>query len=372
MGNIYLSGFSVLSSQGDLISTVASIKNNQIRLSKKHIVTDIQSIDAPYFLLADQISEDTDAIYRSLKEVTSTVIENLVQRHGEDCLPSTALILGMAMVDLNLTHAIESYDVAEEGAVYASNKTSIDSYAARLASDFGLNDLTMTINTACTSSANAILEGVNLIKTGIVESVIVIGVEISSPMMCSGFSTMNLLTLSHQKPFQSDRDGMVLGEGIAAVVLSKRPSKHALLGGYSNCNSVSITGVLESGEEYIEVMQNALNLSGVQAENISAIKTHATSTPASDLSEINALSMFKNRPRLSALKPYIGHTIGACGVLELVLFLACVDEGFIPKFPSQENHDLCSGGLFLLNYFGFGGNNTSLIVKSDADEALYQ
>jgi len=360
--NIYLSNFELLSSQGNLTETVQAIKDNNINISKKHIVTDIQSVDAPYFLLSHEIKEDKDEIYQALEEITSKIVLKL----KESSLSSTALIIGTALADLNITKAIEDSVYEDERKPYTSTKTSIDTYANKLSKKFGLNDFTMTINTACTSSANGIIEASNLIDADIVESVIVLGVEIFSPMMSSGFSAMNLLTLNEQKPFEDTRDGLVLGEAISGIVLSKNKSRHKLLGGYSNCNSASITGVSDSGEEYVEVMKKALVNSQTCAKTLSAIKTHATSTPASDLSEMNAMnSMFDKLPVLCALKPYIGHTIGACGTLELSLLLSCVEDGFIPKLPSQKKNTPCDSGTFLLNYFGFGGNNTSLVIQSE-------
>ncbi|MCW8838445.1 MAG: beta-ketoacyl synthase N-terminal-like domain-containing protein [Thiovulaceae bacterium] len=361
MPNIYLSNFELLSSQGDLSDTLKAIKNNDITISKKHIVTDIQSVDAPYFLLKDEIKEDKDEIYQALENITSKIISGLEAKD----LPSTALIIGTALADMYIIESIADSVYENEKKPYKSEKTSIDTYAKKLSKKFGLNDFTMTINTACTSSANGILEGSNLIKAGIVDSVIVLGIEIYSPMMSSGFSAMNLLSLNKQRPFEDSRDGLVLGEALAGIVLSKEKSKHELLGGYSNCNASSITGVSESGEEYIEVMKKALINSQTCAKSLSAIKTHATSTHASDLSEMNAMDdMFEKKPTLCALKPYVGHTIGACGTLELAIFLSCIDDGFIPKLPSKRKNTQCENGIFLLNYFGFGGNNTSLIVQS--------
>ena len=360
MANIYISNFEILSSQGDLKTTVEAIKNNDISIPKKHIVTDIQSVDAPYFLLSKEIKEDKDEIYKELEKLLYKIVSKL----DATSLASTGIIIGTALADLYIAESIEKS--VYEDAPYSSKKTSIDTYASKLAKKFGLNEFTMTINTACTSSANAVLEASNLINAGILKSVIVVGIEIHSEMLSSGFSAMNLITLDKQRPFEDERDGLVLGEAIAAIVLSKNPSSHKLLGGYSNCNSLSITGVSDSGEEYVEVMNKALLNSKVSKEDIDAIKTHATSTPASDESEMNSMdAMFEDKPILCALKPYVGHTIGACGTLEIALFLSSIENGFIPKLPSQGKHTECNGGIFMLNYFGFGGNNTSLIIQSE-------
>lgn len=361
MDNIYLSNFEILCSQGNLQNTLEAVKSNNIRIDKKRIVTDIQTLDAPYFLFKDEIKDDKNEIYSSLKELVSKIVSKIDQHE----LSSTGLIIGTALADLNLGFAINS---DAQGDAYVSKKTSIDTYASKLVKHFGLNEFTMTINTACTSSANAILEASNLIQSNILNKVIVLGVEIHSKMLSSGFLAMNLITLDTQKPFEESRDGLVLGEAIAGLVLSKEASKYKLLGGYSNCNAASITGVSESGQEYVEVMQKALINSNQTVDSITAVKTHATSTPASDLSEMNAMdNIFSKKPPLCALKPYVGHTIGACGTLELSLFLSCIDNGFIPKLPSQNKHIECKGGIFMLNYFGFGGNNTTLIIKSEQE-----
>ncbi|MCF6330672.1 MAG: 3-oxoacyl-ACP synthase [Sulfurimonas sp.] len=373
MTKVYISDYEVLSSQGDLSQTIDAIKNKNIKISKKIITTDIQTIDAPYFLFKDEIKENKDEIYGAIRDIALKIISKL----DVDERKSTALIIGTAIVDLNIAHAIESCVYEDERTEYSSKKYSIDSYAKAIANEFGLNDFTMSINTACTSSANAMLEGANFINGGIFEKVLVIGVEIYSAMMSSGFSAMNLLSLESQKPFDNNRDGLILGEGLAAVLLTKQYAPWSLMGGFCNCNSINITSVSEDGGEYVEVMRNALKNANISVKDITALKTHGTSTIASDLSEINAMKVvFESGVVFSALKPYIGHTIGACGTLELAIFLSSIDNGFIPstlscsnpmlkKYTPLSTHKECNNGVFMLNYFGFGGNNTSVIVKKE-------
>ncbi len=373
MIKVYISDYEVLSSQGNLSQTIDAIKNKDVKISKKIITTDIQTIDAPYFLFENEIKEDKDEIYGAIRDIAFKIISKL----DVDDRKSTALIIGTAIVDLNIAHAIENCVYEDGKTEYSSKKYSIDSYAKAIANEFGLNDFTMSINTACTSSANAMLEGANLINAGIFEKVLVIGVEIYSTMMSSGFSAMNLLSLKSQKPFDNNRDGLILGEGLAAVLLTKEYAPWSMMGGFCNCNSINITSVSEDAQEYVEVMNNALKNADVRVKDITALKTHGTSTLASDLSEINAMrTVFKEGIVFSALKPYIGHTIGACGTLELAIFLASIDNGFIPSTLSCSEamlkdytpliaHKECYSGLFMLNYFGFGGNNTSIIVKKE-------
>ncbi|MBU1641811.1 3-oxoacyl-ACP synthase, partial [bacterium] len=107
-----------------------------------------------------------------------------------------------------------------------------------------------------------------------------------------------------------------------------------------------------------------------------AVKAHGTASALNDRAEINAMKqVFDSPPPFFSLKPYIGHTLGSCGASEMLLLMECVDNGFIPASPNFSTPDetlqwspitekrACDSGLFMLNYFGFGGNNTSIVIE---------
>jgi len=373
MHSINILDYSILSSQGDMSEILHAIKNENIKISTKAVATLDDDIDVPYFIFEDEVKDDRDEITNAIKEVVLNISIKLSSNQKK----RTSLIIGTALVDKNVINAVE-----DKNSEYTKNpenfsKTSIDSYSHDIAKELGLNSFTMTICTACTSSVNATLEARNLINAGVIDYAIVVGVEVFSKMMSGGFSSMNLLSLREQKPFDNERDGLILGEAIAAVLLGRDDSPWSLRGGYSNCNSETITSVSASGDEFAEVMSNAMQLSDVNAEDICAIKAHATSSPSNDLAEINAISeLFSKGITFTAIKPYIGHTLGACGVLELAILMECIDDGFIPKtmnhgesilkdyLPLRENK-VCEDGIFMLNYFGFGGNNTTIIIEKE-------
>jgi len=297
--------------------------------------------EIPYFSLAEKIEQNQDEIYEAIKKVVLKVLPEEREK--------TALLVGTSLVDWNLVDAINAC-AYEQKELYSSKKRSIDSYAKDLSCEFGLSSFTMSINTACTSSANALLEAKNLINAGVVEYAIVIGVEIFSPVMSSGFYSMDLLSSSKPQPFGKNRDGLVLGEGVGAILLGKDKSPWELVGGFSNCNSQTITSVSSSGDECVEVMHNALKNCAKLAEDITTLKAHATGSQANDEAEMNAIKkVFKKEPNIITLKQHIGHTIGASGVLEIAYMLQNV------KFKNDEN--------IMCNYFGFGGNNISLILR---------
>jgi len=365
--------YEIASASGDLNQTLQNVKNSQIENSHKSIMVDGNDIEIPYYGFKKPVEQNQQAIKDALREV----IEKVVEKIDSDKRARTSLIIGTALVDCNLMEMVKKVSYVDEEPSYSSKKTSIDTYAKELSLEFGLNEFTMTINTACTSSVNALLEASNLIKCGVVDYAIVVGLEIFSPIMSSGFYTMSLLSDTTIKPFDKARDGIVLGEGIGAILIGNDESKWSLLGGFSNCNSETITSVSQSGDECVEVMQKALENISLHAENITAVKAHGTGSDSNDLAEINAMSrVFDSSLVFTALKPYVGHTIGASGALEIALFMSCIDDGFLPKtltckdsildnYTPLKEHRECTSGIFMCNYFGFGGNNTSLIIKRE-------
>ncbi len=374
MANINILDYEIHSAQGDIKETLKSMQNDKIESSFKTIMVDSEDVKIPFFAFKDEVQQSQISIKNALRELLLKIVPKMDDKQKA----RTSLIVGTALIDCNLMDAVKKTSYGDEVTPYYSHKNSIDTYAKELSYEFGLNEFTMTINTACTSSVNALLEASNLIECGVVDYALVVGLEIFSPIMSSGFYTMSLLSNTRPKPFDKDRDGIVLGEGLGVILLGRDESKWSLLGGFSNCNSATITSVSQSGAECVEVIEKALENSNLSSEDITALKAHGTGSHSNDEAEINAIArVFDDSLIFTALKPYVGHTIGASGVLEISLFMAAIDEGYIPKTLScsesiLENYSpitkdvKCKDGIFMCNYFGFGGNNTSLIIKREA------
>jgi len=256
-----------------------------------------------------------------------------------------------------------------------------DIVAKKIADEFGIKAKRYTINTACTSSANAIISAASMIRQGKIKKALVVGLEIYNNLTLCGFEVLQLLTKSESKPFDKNRDGIALGELCSAVVLSNekvRESDFEYLGSANICDTASVTGSDESGESARVCMQKALKAAGVQPSDITAVKAHATGSAINDLAEGRGLKALfgEKMPPICALKPYIGHTLGGCGIGELVLFVQCIGRAVLPSVPSFETMDEEIGfapitcdtpvgnGVFLLNYFGFGGNSTAMVVSN--------
>ena len=363
MDSIHILDYEIFSSQGDLEQTLQKIQTDITTFSFRN--------GRAFYSFDTTIEQNQENIYDAIKEVVLKILLKLPEKKRKN----TAVFVGTSLIDWYVVDAINGCAYEYKKTPYKSHKTSIDSYAKMLSNEFGLHHFTMTINTACTSSANALLEAANLIKSGIVENVIVVGVEIYSELMSDGFDQMELISPEYAKPFDKNRDGLVLGEAIGAILVGKESSSWSLLGGFSNCNSATITSVGADGDECVEVMEEALQRVDLQPKDITAIKAHGTGSISNDEAEIHAISrVFDKDIDFTALKPYIGHTIGANGVVEIALFMRCIDEGFLPKtlfckesmmadYTPLSEHKACKEGIFMCNYFGFGGNNISLIIE---------
>ncbi len=255
---------------------------------------------------------------------------------------------------------------------------SFDSFSAGLDAGFGFAAIRI-INTACTSAANALLYGQRMLQAGLYRHVLVLAFEPPGSITRSGFSALELTSPSGQyRPFHPQRDGLILGEAYATAVLSTTADKAplaALLGGYSACDTYNITTTAEDGSHIANVMQLALQQTAIGIDDIALLKLHGTATSANDTAEYNGVMRFfaAKMPPLAVLKPYLGHTLGACGLSELALLFASLQQGALPVLPYASAASLPfantpSGvqpqGVVMANFFGFGGNNASLLLRT--------
>ncbi len=230
--------------------------------------------------------------------------------------------------------------------------------------------------TACSSSANAMLMAHRALQQGHLDRALVLGYEFFNQTTLLGFSSLGLLCDGLMQPFSPHSSGIALAEACAAVLLEPDTGtqRYQLAGGASLSETFSLTAANPDGSGMHEVMQAALQHSGLEPDQISLIKAHGTGSPAADEAEIAGIcSLFSPIPAVVPLKPWLGHTLGACGTVELAALLSTLDDNTLPicdyaqhitsplplltrsVLPTAPRH--C-----LLNFFGFGGNNVSLIV----------
>jgi len=249
-----------------------------------------------------------------------------------------------------------------------------------LASRLAITGPVMTLSTACSSSANALLVAADFVRRGDVRRALVIGVEGLSAIALNGFQSLMLLDPDGCRPFDARRRGMQLGEAVAALLIESEPSPvpdaPTLLGGANLCDIHHVTSASPDGSAMRTVMEMALADAGLPATDVVLIKAHGTGSPDNDQAEAAAMrSLWNGRPPpVTALKRYLGHTLGACGVVELAALLGCLRAGFVPPAagceqpdPALHLHPLSAPcpaprGAVMCNYFGFGGNYASFLI----------
>lgn len=253
--------------------------------------------------------------------------------------------------------------------------------ASRIARRLGINGPVITITTACTSSANAMLAAGGMIERGDIKKAIVIGAEFISAVTVSGFNSLMLLDPGGCKPFDADRRGIQMGEACAAIIMEKKEKtskdRYSLCGWANLCDTHNVVSSRLNGASAYDVMLKAIKQVGIEPRDVTAIKAHGIATPDNDTAEAVGISLLFDgaAPPFTALKGYVGHTLGACGAIETAAFIGCLDAGFIPRTFGFSEIDPAIGiaplkthldakrGYYLLNFFGFGGNNTSLVLR---------
>jgi 3-oxoacyl-(acyl-carrier-protein) synthase len=257
--------------------------------------------------------------------------------------------------------------------------------AADLAGRLGCRGPALTFTTACTASANALIHGADLVAGGAVEHLLVLGIEPFSRSVFLGFESLGLLTADACRPLDARRDGIVLGEACSAIVLGRRrpAGRRAwrIQAGATGCETTSPTSNAADGLRIAAVIGEALSRAGRSAGTVRAVKIHGTGSGPNDLAECAGLKRVFGAamPPLTGLKPYLGHTLGACGTSEVVLLTAAADAGFVPATPGFEAQDPelglsplqrslpWDGGSLLACFFGFGGSCAALLIDDRED-----
>jgi len=263
---------------------------------------------------------------------------------------------------------------------------------------YGFRGINYCTVSACASSTHALINAMDYIKLGKADIIIAGGSEAAiTKTGIGGFSSMKALSqrnedaASASRPFDKDRDGFVLGEGSATLILESLEHAQArgahilaeIKGGGMTADAYHMTAPHPEGlGAIISAMSTALKDSGLQANEIDYINVHGTSTPLGDVAEIKAIQkVFGDHAyklNVSSTKSMMGHLLGAAGAIETAVGIAAIQEGFIPPTINHETPDPeidpkvnltlneaqeKSIRTVLSNTFGFGGHNSSVIIQ---------
>ncbi|MCF3964071.1 beta-ketoacyl-[acyl-carrier-protein] synthase family protein [Streptomyces fuscigenes] len=277
--------------------------------------------------------------------------------------------------------------------VHTVPRTMANSPASRVALRFGLRGACTTYATACASGTTAVGEAARRIRYGELDAAVAGGVDTPvTTIVMAAFAKMRALSARNDepdrasRPFDTDRDGFVMGEGAAVLVLERRDLALARgariygeVAGYAtNCDGAHIVAPHEDGALAAECMRGAIGDAGLAPSDVGHINAHGTSTLLNDRAEARAVErVFAGAaPPLTAFKGVTGHLIGGSGALEAALALLCAGRGVVPAVantlgsPEADLVDVVigrsraieSGRPVLSNSFGFGGQNACVVL----------
>ncbi|MCM1483543.1 MAG: beta-ketoacyl-ACP synthase II [Muribaculaceae bacterium] len=300
----------------------------------------------------------------------------------------------------------------EEAGYYALNKENGPKYnpffipkmiadiaSGHISMEYGYHGPNYGVVSACASSNNAIIDAFNYIRLGKADAFVTGGAEAAIfPAGVGGFNSMHALSTRNDipetasRPFSKSRDGFVMGEGSAILVLEELEHAKArgakiyaeVVGGGMSADAYHLTATHPEGLGAKLAMSAALEDAGMKPEDIDYINVHGTSTPVGDISEVKAIvELFgehAHKLNISSTKSMTGHLLGATGAIEALFSIKAVQEDTIPPTinhaddDEDENIDYTLNFTFnkaqhrtvraaLSNAFGFGGHNATVIVK---------
>ena len=309
---------------------------------------------------------------------------NYLHRFQQSCAPD-----GEVNWNLLQENKKEFYKLNDFG------KTTSNSGLSLLIQQFGIQGYATSVHTACASGGQALGLAMQVIRRGEADFMLAGGFDsminplgVSSFCLLGALSTYNDTPATASRPFDGTRNGFVLGEGAAFLILEEWDKAKArgahiyaeLAGEGNSLSSYRITDSHPNGDGAIQAIERALKDAGVRAEEVDYVNAHGTSTKMNDLSETNAIKAvfgehISSLPA-SSTKSQTGHLIAAAGALEAVLSVKAIEQSCIPKTaklttPDPDcNLDYVADGprakslaVVLSNSFGFGGSNSCLLFK---------
>lgn len=347
----------------------ASLPFGEVKLSNQELKRMQQLETAPGYtrtcLLADK--------------AFSEAIADAALTRGQLSSLDTALISASTVGGMCLTDQLyQDANHKSEGSEFLESY-GCSAHTLKLIKRYRIKGFTDTINTACSSSANAIMLGARLIRSGRVKRAVVGGVDSLAKYTVNGFNALKILSESPCKPFDVNRDGLNLGEGAAYLVLEAEElaagkKVYAEIAGFGNANDAHHPSAMsDEATGAIRCMREAIGSAGIETSQIDYVNAHGTGTQNNDQVEFFGMGeLFDKMPPYSSTKSFTGHTLGAAGAVEAIYSILGIVHSEL--FPGLNVSEPIGGpapvsqwrGEYPLNYvlsnsFGFGGNCTSLV-----------
>ena len=303
-------------------------------------------------------------------------IARSVERHGAT---RVGIVLGSSNAGLDTTerrHRKYLSDGRAAGSTFLPAQHAFSAVLDLLRLETGIAGPAHFVSTACSSAGKAFGSAARLVEAGVVDAVLVGGVDALCEMTVRGFRSLGVLAETPCRPFGAERPGINIGEGAALFVLDRAgDAPCALLGVGESADAHHMTAPDPEGTGAEQAMRGALALAQLTPSDIDLINAHATGTATGDVAEALAIDrIFGRSVPVSATKGYTGHALGAAGAIEAALAMLCLDHSWLPAslgalpLDPSLHIDVVTGGRtakirrFLSNSCAFGGSNVSVIM----------
>jgi 3-oxoacyl-(acyl-carrier-protein) synthase len=337
--------------------------------------------------VAAELSPETDAALAAESPAAAAsrawrlalgVGRRVLSQHAGDCRRHTGLVLATTKAD------IEEFERRASGQGAPGPGRFLPHLMARdLAAELGLGGPALAVSNACASGLIATIQAARLLGRGSSEFMLVVGVDVLAGFLLAGFSSLAALSPQPCRPFDRARNGLSLGEGAGALLLTMQPgspgSRLASVRGWGVANDANhITGPSRTGEGLKLALSGALRGAGLRPGDVQCVNSHGTGTVYNDEMEAQALAAVfgGNQPPVFSMKGYFGHTLGAAGVIETALCLAALRDRTVPATMGFEHLGVSrpinvSARALRLNALGnlvtvkcgFGGVNAAVVLS---------
>lgn len=372
MNRVFITSFSSISSLG--IGIEESLKNLQTQKQLICIPDKDDKFKKPYFPINSSLTIDNNKIICSQFALT------LLDLIKDFWMPISPVSLFLSTSTGGIKETEEVYkDLREKTVKYPLFKRH---FFNRIFNDikekYGNSILDpVTFSVACSSSGHSIMQAYQMIKNGIIDKALVIGVDVLCLTTMIGFDSLKLVSSSGTKPLTRERDGLSLGDGGGILLLESVPHIDPvaeIIGAHSNSDGYHISSPDPDGTQQYECILKSIKKAGIKKEEIDYINAHGTGTIMNDEVEMKVISSIFSEVVVTSLKAFIGHTLGASAITELSLVFEMlknntiyqpvnlgepIDEKYIPLKTINKKVK-----YFLKNSFGFGGNNVSIVIKN--------
>lgn len=310
-----------------------------------------------------------------------TRLESHVIRAVEQVLEQSGVSLADKKVRFIFSSTKGNIDRIENCGGEIPSEAFLGECARRIAAYFKAALPPITISNACISGVSALVVGQRLLLSGVCEHVVIAGCDMLSPFIAEGFHAFKSISGQPCRPYDKDRDGLSLGEACGALLLTTDRSKAlepavAVAGGAVTNDANHISGPSRTGDGLYYAIRAAMRQAGIGPQEVAFVNAHGTATPYNDEMESKAmhLSGLENVP-LNSLKGYIGHTLGASGVVETVISaqglrdgMAYGTKGFsesgVPcSLRVSATHVRLNGKHCVKTASGFGGCNAAVVLS---------